>query len=132
MRRAVVISSICWWTLCRTGSPAFAGGGAATDAYDDIAESARLDLHGLADVYAIRNFDLPASGINQLRGFDFKDGTSIQYLRLTLATRPSPVGFRLDAGAGNTADVFRQQDPAAASHPDWARATSFVGQAFVT
>jgi hypothetical protein len=133
LRRVVAIAFfVLWWTRGLAGGHAFAGGGAATDVYDDIAESAALDVHALADVYVIHNFDSPASGINQLRQFDFRDRASLGYLRLTLATRPRPVGFRLDLGAGNTADVFEQQDPARARHPDWARATSFVGQAFVT
>jgi len=133
MRRGVAISSIvCCWTIVRASGLALAGGGAATDAYDDIAETGGLDLHGLADVYVIHNFDDPASGINQLRAFDFSDRASIGYLRLTVAARPRPIGFRLDVGAGNTADVFRQQDPADANHPGLARATSFIGQGFVT
>jgi Putative beta-barrel porin-2, OmpL-like. bbp2 len=133
LRRAIAIAFVVfWWTRGPVGRPAFARGGAATDAYDDIAASAPLDLHALADVYVIHNFDSPASGINQLRAFDFRDRPSLGYLRLTFAARPRPVGFRLDLGAGNTADVFEQQDPARARHPDWARATSFVGQALVT
>jgi hypothetical protein len=132
MRRALAISSIvCWCGAGGGGRTAVASGGAATDAYDDIAPGG-LDVHGLLDVYAIHNFDDPASGVNQLRAFDFRDRASLDYLRLTLAVRPRLIGFRLDAGVGNTADVFEQQDPAAGSHPTYARATSFVGQAFVT
>lgn len=132
MRRAFVISSCVFWTLGPANGHALAGGGAATDAYDDIAESGGLDLHAFADVYAVHNFDDPGSGVNQMRAFDFRDRPSIGYLRLTLAARPRPIGFRLDLGAGDTADAFERQDPAVASHPSWARATSFVGQAFVT
>ena len=109
-----------------------AGGGAATDAYDDIAVSGSLDAHVLGDVYSIYNFDNPASGINQIRAFDFRDRPSLGYLVGTLALRPAPVGFRLDAGFGSTADVFRREDPALAGHPTWARATSYVGQGFFT
>ncbi|HXJ22332.1 MAG TPA: outer membrane beta-barrel protein [Polyangia bacterium] len=129
MRRAVVISSV---VCCCLAGPARAGGGAATDAYDDITGSSVVDVHGLLDAYAIHNFNDPVSGANQLREFDFRDRASLDYARLTLAGRPRPVGFRLDVGAGNTADVFEQQDPARAQHPTYARATSFVGQAFVT
>jgi hypothetical protein len=89
-------------------------------------------VHGLADVYLIRNFAHPTSGLNQLRAFDFRDRLSLNYLGGALALGPRPVGFRLDVGAGNTADVFEQQDPAVARHPTWARATSYVGQAFAT
>jgi hypothetical protein len=137
MRRPVAISSIvCTCVLACAIGPAFAGGGAATDAYDDIAESTALDVHGLLDVYAIHNFNDPVTGTNQLRQFDYRDRASLNYLRLTLASRPRPqsgsIGFRFDLGAGNTANVFEQQDPARAQHPTYARATSFVGQAFVT
>ena len=132
MRRALAISSLlCWCSVGGWSRPARASGGAATDAYEDIAPGG-LDVHGLLDVYAIHNFNDPASRLNQLREFDFRDRASLEVLRVTLAVRPRPIGFRLDAGVGNTADVFEQQDPAAASHPRLARATSFVGQAFVT
>jgi hypothetical protein len=129
MRRAAAISISSIVLAC---APAFAGGGAATDAYDDIGESTALDLHGLMDVYAIHNFDDPVSGTNQLREFDFRDRASLSYARLTLAARPHPLGYRVDVGAGNTADVFEQQDPARSQHPTYARVSSFIGQAFVT
>jgi hypothetical protein len=133
MRRALAVSSIVWgWSAGAWSGAALASGGAATDAYDGIAASDSVDVHGLLDVYAIHNFDRPASGINELRQFDFRDRASLEYLRFTLARLPSPIGFRLDAGAGTTADVFKDQDPAVARHPTYARMTSFVGQAFVT
>jgi hypothetical protein len=123
MRRALAVAAAVsgWWSA--VGSAALAGGGAATDAYEDIAPGGGVDAHGLLDVYAIHNFDRPASGVNQLREFDFRDRASLEYLRFTLALRPGPIGFRLDAGAGTTADVFEQQDPALARHPTYARAT---------
>jgi hypothetical protein len=115
------------------GGPARAEGGAATDAYDDVAGPRAIDVHAFLDAYFVHNFDDPRTGENVLREFDFKsDALTLSYLRLTLAHRPDPVGFRLDAGFGATADVYRRQDPASVEHPDLARATSFVGQAFVS
>jgi hypothetical protein len=115
------------WLWCGV---ALASGGA--DAYDDIDAAAPVDGHGLADAYALHNFDDPASHTNQLRAFDFDTGFALGYLRLTLARRPGRVGFRVDTGFGNTADVFYRQDPAAARHPHVARAYSYLGQAFFT
>jgi hypothetical protein len=102
------------------------------DAYGDIDAAAAVDVHGLVDGYWLHNFDEPASKTNQLRAFDFDTGFRLGYLRLTLARRPGRVGFRVDAGFGNTADVFYHQDPAAARHPHVARAYSYFGQAFFT
>jgi hypothetical protein len=132
MSRALAIASVvCGSYLAGQYRSALAGG-AATDAYDGIAPTGGLDVHGLADLYLLHNFNDPASGLNQLRAFDFRDRASVGYLRATLAAQPRPIGFRLDLGAGDTAHVFEQQDPAAPRHPSWARATSYVGQAFVT
>jgi hypothetical protein len=112
---------------------AWAGGGAATDAYDDIRERAALDVHGLLDLYLAHNFAEPASGVNELRQFDaHADQAALGYLRVTLAHHPRRVGFRLDVGAGDIADSYRAEDPAVVSHPELARVTSYVGQAFVT
>jgi hypothetical protein len=111
-----------------------AGGGFGPDAYEDIRESAPADLHGLVDLYLIHNFNDPVSRENQLRAFDDRDGpvATLSYVRLTLAHRPGRFGFRIDAGIGNTADVYYRDDPAAASHPELARAMSYVEQAFIT
>jgi hypothetical protein len=112
---------------------ALASGGAATDAYDDIDAAAAVDVHGLADVYGVHNFDEPTSGTNHLRAFDFVSGRpALGYLRLTLARRPRRVGFRLDAGFGDVAVGYEHDDPALARHPRWARGASYVGQAFFT
>jgi hypothetical protein len=125
VKRAAAWLLVCW--RC-----AFAGGGAALDVYDDIDEHAALDAHGLIDVYALYNFNGPASGRNQLREFDFSDGLAISYLRATFARRPRRFGFRLDVGLGNTADIYYSQDPAIVEHPQLARAFSYIPQAFVT
>jgi hypothetical protein len=115
------------WLSCGV---AVASSGAA--AYDDIDAAVPVDVHGLADAYGLHNFDDPASGTNQLRAFDFDSGVALNYLRLTLARRPGRVGFRVDGGFGNTAEIFYLQDPAAAAHPHVARAYSYLGQAFFT
>jgi hypothetical protein len=115
-----------------SGSAA-AGGGAATDAYDGIDPGTRLDVHGFLDVFALRNFNHPISGKNQLRAFDFAaNQVALGYARITLAHRPQRVGFRVDAGFGDTAQVFEADDPASVDHPHLARAASFVQQAFAT
>jgi hypothetical protein len=130
MRRAWVRALLL---LCVSSRYVRAGGGPATDAYDEIAPAAALDLHGLADVYVLRNFANPVTGRNELREFDYASNTAaLTYLRLTLAHHPGRVGFRLDVGMGSTADVYRIQDPAVAYNPDLARALSYVEQAFVT
>jgi hypothetical protein len=113
--------------------PARAEGGAAIGAYDDIAPARAVDLHAFFDLYALANLDDPQSGLNQLRQFDLEsNAVRLGYVRLTLAHAPGAVGFRVDAGAGAVADVYERQDPASVRHPDVARATSFIGQAYVT
>jgi hypothetical protein len=92
-----------------------------------------VDVHVFADAYLLHNFNDPASGLNQLREFDFKsDQAELSYLRITLAHRPKRIGFRLHLGVGDTADVYERQDPAVVSHPDLARSLSYVEQAFIT
>lgn len=115
------------------GGAAFAGGGPATDAYDDISQDPPVDFHLLLDLYLLHNFNGPASGRNQLREFDFNSNLpSLSYLRLTLARRPRRLGLRLDVGLGDTADSYRAADPLQQNHPSVARGLSFVEQAFVT
>ena len=110
-----------------------AGGGADTDPYEDVSDGRRLWIGGIADLYAMHNFNSPASGTNQLRQFDIhSDLPSINFVRLTLAHKPRRIGFRIDAGFGNTADVYFAEDPASVRHPDVARAFSYLEQAFVT
>ena len=112
---------------------AFAGGGPATDAYDSISESAPVDVHGLLDLYVLHAFNQPASSRTQLRAFDDTGNQpALGLLRLTLAHRPGRFGFRLDVGAGDTANAFLGADPAASQHPDLSRAFSFVQQAFLS
>src|SRR5581483_2157428 len=106
---------------------------AATDAFDDIRENVPVDAHGLVDAHAQHDFARPPSREVQLRAFDVSSDTvALNFARLTLARRPEPFGFRLDVGAGDTADGYLRSDPAAATRPELSRALSYVEQAFAT
>jgi hypothetical protein len=110
-----------------------AGGGAATDAYADVSKAAPVDVHGVADVYAQRDLRGATPKRAPLRAFDAWTGpSSIGLLGATLAHRPDALGFRLDAGVGDTANAYEASDPAATSHPDLTRALSYVQQAFAS
>ncbi len=127
-RAAILVALACGCAAAE----ARAGGGPATDAYEDVAAGA-IDVHALADVYVLHDFNQPPSGKTVLREFDLtSDDPSLSYLRLTVAHRPSPIGFRVDAGVGDTADVYRSEDPEDALHPQLSRALSYLEQAFVT
>jgi Putative beta-barrel porin-2, OmpL-like. bbp2 len=120
-------------SLCALSGSAMAGGGAATDAYDDIRPDRILDLHGLADLYLQANFGAPASETNQFRAFDTRaNQPALGLLRLTGAHAPDPLGFRLDLAAGDFADNYLHFDPAATQYPALSRGLSYVEQAFVT
>jgi hypothetical protein len=110
---------------------AWAGGGAATDAYGDIREHVLFDLHALADVYF--QHEEPRGGAVQLRAFDVRtDQPALNLLRMTVAHRPDWLGFRIDAGVGDLPDVFLRYDPAASRYPGLSRGLSYLEQAFVT
>ncbi len=118
--------------LCGLARSALAGGGAATDAYDDIRAGA-VDVRGLLDVYAQGNFNAPQSGLAQLRAFDAEaDRPSVGILRLTLAHKPEILGFRLDVGVGDIPNAYMRYDPATQAHPDLSRGLSYIEQGFVT
>ncbi len=125
---SLVLLSLGW-----SWGAALASGGPATDAYDDVSKTTAVDLHLFGDLYALRNFNDPASRLNQLREFDFNsDQASLSFARITVAHRPELIGFRLDLGLGDTTQIYEQQDPAATAHPELARALSHLEQAFVT
>jgi hypothetical protein len=131
IRRGLQVASVL--ILGWSSATARANGAPGTDAYEDISKAAPVDLLLFGDLYLLRNFNDPASGKNQLREFDFNSNqASLSYARLTLAHRPERIGFRLDLGLGDTAEIYEQQDPAAATHPELARSLSHVEQAFVT
>jgi hypothetical protein len=110
-----------------------AGGGAAPDAYEDIREDEPIDTHLLADLYVQHIAAGSDRGAALYRPFELRnDVPSVSLLRLTLAHRPDKVGFRLDAGVGDTADAYRDSDPASTRYPVSSRWLSYVQQAFVT
>ena len=112
---------------------AFGGGGAETSAYEDIDGSRAIDVHGLADFYAQHTVHRPPQGTVQFRAFDVRsDEPYLNFLRLTLAHRPGPYGFRLDVGLGDTPNGYVRSDPAASAYPGLSRTLSYVEQAFVT
>lgn len=116
-----------------TSRAAHAGGGAATDSYEDIRRSTLLDVHGLADVYLEGNFNAPASRTNQIRAFDTRaEIPALGMARVTLAHRPETFGFRLDLAVGDLPDGYLRLDPAAGAHPEVSRALSYLEQGFVT
>jgi hypothetical protein len=127
-RRDAIALTTAWLVSGATAS-AWAGGGAATDAYDGIREGEPVDVHALADVYLQEDF---AGDPPRYRAFDTTTGLSLNFARLTLAHAPDPIGFRLDAGLGNTPNAYDRSDPASVGNPDLARALSYVEQAFAT
>jgi hypothetical protein len=129
-RWAAVLAGVLGVTV---SSPAWAGGGAATDAYDGIRRDRWLDVHGLLDVYVQHDFDAPASHEVQLRAFDGRSDTpALNLARVTVAHAPDRFGFRLDVGVGDLPNAYLTYDPEAVDHPDVARALSYVEQGFVT
>jgi hypothetical protein len=120
---------------CGVSRSAYAGGGAATDAYEGVREGAPVDVHGLIDLYAQHALGRPRFLPVQLRAFDVRsDVLALGFARITLAHRPDDdgFGFRLDAGVGDTPDAYLRADPAAAEHPGLSRGLSFIEQGFVT
>jgi hypothetical protein len=112
---------------------AHAGGGPATDAYDGVAEGPAVDAHVLADLYVNHRLAGPPGGRIPFRAFDVRnDAPSVSIVRVDLARRPDRLGFRLDVGVGDTANVYLESDPASARYPEVSRALSYVQQAFVS
>jgi hypothetical protein len=131
------VGALALGAACAVGRTAVAGGGAATDAYQDVRPRAPLDVRGLIDLYAQHALGRPRFLPVQLRAFDVhSDVLSLSFARLTVARRPREgadgLGFRLDAGVGDTPDGYLRSDPAASAHPGLSRALSYVEQAFVT
>jgi hypothetical protein len=117
------------------GAPglAWAGGGAETNPYEDVGGSASLGVAALLDGYLADNLNAPVTGRNGLREFDTRaNRPALGYLRVTLAHAPELLGFRLDAGVGDTSQAFLSEDPARTTHPRESMAFSHVQQAFVS
>jgi hypothetical protein len=128
--RAVALSAAAWGPI---ESNAWAGGGVATDAYENIRRDTAADVHALADLYVQHRFQGPSGASVQLRAFDGQSDTlAVGFVRLAAAHRPDPVGFRLDVGVGDTPNALLTSDPAAGRYPDLSRWLSYVEQAFAT
>jgi hypothetical protein len=132
--RTLALPCVAAGLTCLSASrTARAGGGAATDAYEDIRDDVPVDTHLLADLYLQHIVEGADRGTALYRPFELRnDVPSVSLLRLTLAHHPDTVGFRLDAGVGDTADAYRDSDPASTRYPTSSRWLSFVQQAFVT
>ncbi|HEY6464244.1 MAG TPA: hypothetical protein VIY73_28950, partial [Polyangiaceae bacterium] len=63
-----VIAGAIAATVCLATKVAWAGGGAATDDYEDVRTNAPVDVHALADVYA--QHVLAPGGAPEYRAFD--------------------------------------------------------------
>jgi len=79
----------------------------------------RLNFSGYVDTFYDLNYNHPASGASQLQAFNLTaDKWSLASATATVSVDPSPVGFRLDAGAGRVYDAFWLSEP---SHTGWSR-----------
>ncbi|HUX60055.1 MAG TPA: outer membrane beta-barrel protein, partial [Ignavibacteriaceae bacterium] len=65
-----------------------------------------LQITGMVDVYFSKNFNNPASHINDFRNFDVTENQfDINLAKVTIQKTASPVGFRLDLGFGHAMDL---------------------------
>src|ERR1700704_1448526 len=72
-----------------------------------------MDFSFMLDGYVNGNFNHPDSGTNQFRNFDFKADTAhINMGKITIDRAPSPVGFHLDVGFGQTFNLIHSTDRA--------------------
>lgn len=132
MRRALAVPLLALAVTAAARS-ARAGGGAAVDAYDGIAQRPIVDLHGMVDLYSQWRVDARAPGVAAYRAFDVNaDGPSLGFARVTIARKPETFGFRIDAGVGDAANNYFRTDPGQYEHRDLARGLSYVAQAFVS
>ena len=128
-----VVSFVTAALACIRGGVAWAGGGAATDAYQGIVEGRSFDVHGVVDLYAQHAFAGGSEGSVLYRAFDTSsERLAVEFVRVTVSHRPDWWGFRLDLGAGETSNAYFHSDPASASSPDSSRWLSYIQQAFVT
>ncbi len=112
---------------------AWAGGGAATDSYEGIGDG-KLEVHGLLDVYAQYDFQLPASSQVLYRAFDFR-GRALAGAPAPHARAHQPRSLRVPHRRRRSAicrTAYMQSDPAATQYPGLARGLSYIEQAFVT
>ncbi len=65
-----------------------------------------LQITGMIDVYYSKNFNNPASHINDFRNFDVTENQfDINLAKVTFQKAASPVGFRVDLGFGHAMDL---------------------------
>ncbi|MCL5030515.1 MAG: porin [Bacteroidetes bacterium] len=65
-----------------------------------------LSISGMVDVNFNKNFNNPASHINDYRNFDvYENQFNLSLAKITLQKTASPVGFRVDLGFGQTMDL---------------------------
>ncbi len=65
-----------------------------------------LSITGMVDVNFNKNFNNPASHINDYRNFDvYENQFNVNLAKITIQKTASPVGFRIDLGYGQTMDL---------------------------
>lgn len=66
-----------------------------------------ISITGMVDVYFSKNFNNPASHINDYRNFDITENQfDINLAKVTFQKTASPVGFRVDLGFGHAMDLI--------------------------
>lgn len=72
-----------------------------------------IRVSGLIDGYYLRNFNNPASRMNQLRNFDVRTNSlTLNMAKFVVEHDPAPVGFRVDFGFGRAFEIFHATEPA--------------------
>ena len=91
--RPIVTTALAMTMVLAIPERAWAGGGAAVDAYEGIRENATLDVHGLVDSYV--QLRSPRGAPVQFRAFDdHSEAVALDLLRVTIAHRPGRAGFQ--------------------------------------
>ncbi|MHB8336595.1 MAG: porin [Ignavibacteriaceae bacterium] len=68
--------------------------------------SSPLQISGMFDLYFSKNFNNPASHINDFRNFDvYENQFDINLAKITFQKEASPVGFRIDLAFGHAMDL---------------------------
>jgi Putative beta-barrel porin-2, OmpL-like. bbp2 len=69
------------------------------------------NLSFLLDAYADKNFNNPASGVNDLRNFDVvANSVRLNMAMVSVDRAPDPVGFHLDVGLGRALQIIHAGD----------------------
>lgn len=120
-------ASLCGAMLIFAGVAA-AQAPAASDSAPPVSPFTRYgaDFSFVFDGYAIKNFNNPPSGFNQLRNFDMRANTAAFNMgMMSIDRKPSPVGFHVDVGFGRVFDAVGAADEA----PEELK---YIKQAFVS